>query len=81
MQLDVLLFAAAAQAADSDRVTVEVPDGATAGEVFDALSKQFPPLSRLIPSCRLAVDCTYVESEDTVAPEAEVALIPPVSGG
>lgn len=46
-----------------------------------ALGQQYPELRLLLPSCRLAVDCEYVGPEVGVAQDAEVALIPPVSGG
>ena len=81
MHLDVLLFAAARQMANSDHVTIEVGDKATAADVLQALGRQHPQLDGLLPSCRLAVDCTYVDSENPITPDSEIALIPPVSGG
>lgn len=53
----------------------------TVGCILQALTQQYPELQPLLPSCRIAVDCEYVGSEASVSPEAEVALIPPVSGG
>ena len=81
MQRDVLLFAGAKQVVDSDRVTVELPDRATAADVLAALGEQHPQLGKMLPACRLAVDCTYVGSDDLIPEDSEVALIPPVSGG
>ena len=54
---------------------------ATVLEVMEALAMQFPVLKDLLPSCRIAVDCEYVGTETPITPGAEVALIPPVSGG
>ena len=56
-------------------------ESATVDELMNALATQFPVLQALLPSCRIAVDCEYVGTETRIAPGAEVALIPPVSGG
>ena len=49
--------------------------------IRQALTQQFPELKPLLPSCRIAVDCEYVGPDASVPSGAEVALIPPVSGG
>ena len=49
--------------------------------IRQALTQQFPELQPLLPSCRIAVDCEYVGPDASVPSGAEVALIPPVSGG
>lgn len=82
MQFEVRLFAAAREAAGCDMIRVEVDEPARAQDVIDAVSRQLPQLSGLLPACRLAVDCHYVTLEAPVAVSAgEIALIPPVSGG
>ncbi|MEM1069648.1 MAG: MoaD/ThiS family protein [Planctomycetota bacterium] len=81
MQLNVLLFAGAKEAAGSDHVTIHTHGEPTASEVLKALEQQHPALSDLLPSCRLAVGNNYVDSDHTVTANDELALIPPVSGG
>lgn len=82
MQRDILLFAGAKQAVGRDTVTIEVPDDSTAADILAALAAQYSELASLLPSSRLAVDSTYVSTDAAViAPDSEVALIPPVSGG
>ncbi len=81
MQIRVLLFAAAKEAARTDSVSVEVADRATAADVVDALGLELPQLKPLLPSCRVAVDCCYVAEDVVVSSDSEIALIPPVSGG
>jgi len=49
--------------------------------IRQALTQQCPELKSLLPSCRIAVDCEYVGPDASVPLGAEVALIPPVSGG
>lgn len=77
----VLLFAAAAELAACDALAVEVPAPVTAEAVLDAIAEQVPALSQLLPACRLAVDQVFVTSDFPIRSDAELALIPPVSGG
>jgi len=49
--------------------------------IIKALTQQYPELKQLLPSCRIAVNCQYVGPDASVPLGAEVALIPPVSGG
>ncbi len=78
---EVLLFAAAAELASADAVTVELRSPATAATVLAALTAQVPELASLLPACRLAVDQAFVPADFSIPPDAELALIPPVSGG
>jgi molybdopterin converting factor small subunit len=77
----VLLFAAAAELAGCDALAVEVPPPVTAGAVMAAIGEQTPQLSDLLPACRLVVDQAFVSPEFPIDAKAELALIPPVSGG
>jgi molybdopterin converting factor subunit 1 len=81
MQLEVLLFAAARDAAGNDSIRIDVAHDASASDVIEAIGHRVPELSRLLPSCRLAVDCSYVTADTMVPANSEIALIPPVSGG
>jgi len=81
MQIEVLLFAAARDAAGSESIRVDVDDDARAGDVIEAIGLQLPELAGLLPSCRLALDCCYVSGDAAVSADSEIALIPPVSGG
>jgi len=77
----VLLFAGLAEAVG--RREVELPeDGAveaTVDEVVARLRESFPALTGHV--FRVAVDRRYARGDELVAAGAEVALIPPVSGG
>ncbi len=78
MRLRVRLFGAAAEAAAAPRLWLEVPDGATVAQVRSALRD---PLGPLVERCAIAVDRRLAGPGEVVAPGAEVALLPPVSGG
>jgi len=75
------MFAALRQTLGSDRVEVELPEGATIAHLRRRLAEQFPQLSNLTPSMMFAVDTQYADDGAEIAPGADVACIPPVSGG
>ncbi len=77
----VLLFAGARALAETDQLEVALTEGATAGEILAAIGETTPALGGLLPSCRLAVDRRYAAASEVVPSDAELALIPPVSGG
>jgi molybdopterin synthase sulfur carrier subunit len=81
MQLPILLFAGAKQIANTDQIFIEVPQPVTAGEILQRIADSMPELRGLASHSRLAVNGRYVTSQTIVETTAELALIPPVSGG
>jgi molybdopterin synthase catalytic subunit len=81
MKVRVKLFAVAKQRVGSGAIDVELPDGATVRQLRGALVEQFPPLADVVPHVRFAVNSEYASDAAPVPLAAEVAMIPPVSGG
>ena len=81
MKVQVRLFAAARQVAGRDSVGVELPDGATVAQLRRHLQLQLPHLSVLLRQATFAVDAEYSPDTSKIPPHAEIACIPPVSGG
>ena len=81
MNVRVRLFAAARQAADREWVDLELPPGATVGELRNRLGIRVPQLSSLMDQMMFAVARQYARDNAVIPPGAEVACIPPVSGG
>lgn len=81
MTLSIKLFAVARQRAGADAVAVELPAGATVRDLRHALVEQHPPLADVLRHARLAVDNEYAADDQPLRPNAEIAVIPPVSGG
>jgi molybdopterin converting factor subunit 1 len=81
MQVTVQLFARARDLAGADIVKVDVADGGTVGDLRKCLSKSYPKLSNLLQHSALAVDNEYAADSLPLPAGAEVALLPPVSGG
>ncbi|HET6327739.1 MAG TPA: MoaD/ThiS family protein [Planctomycetaceae bacterium] len=81
MKLDVRLFARARDAAGAERVTVELPEGASVADLRAALAAQSANLGALVPCLLFAVGTDYADDRVQLSPEADVACFPPVSGG
>ncbi|MBL9103697.1 MAG: molybdenum cofactor biosynthesis protein MoaE [Myxococcales bacterium] len=81
MTVRVLLFAGLRERLRRDHVDLELRDGASVGELLAALASSYPAAAPLLPPCRVAVDHTFVAADHAVPAGAEVAIIPPVSGG
>jgi molybdopterin converting factor small subunit len=81
MTVRVRLFARARDLAGADVVSVELPPGASVADLRTALGEACPSLGPLLPRSAVAVNEEFA-GDDTVIPAgAEVALLPPVSGG
>ena len=75
----IRLFAGAREAAGTDRSVV---DGATVGAVLDAAVDRFGPgFAAVLASCKIWVNGEPADRDDALAPDDEVAVLPPVSGG
>lgn len=75
------LFALAKERAGQPSIEIDLPESATVGDLKRALAEQYPRLTPLLPSLRIAVDSEYATDEILINTNAELAAIPPVSGG
>ena len=76
VKVRVRLFAALRESAGSGSLEIDVPDGATVGDVWPRLELGNEPAGLLYARNRV-----YVERTDALEAGDEVAVIPPVSGG
>ncbi len=81
MKISVRLFAVARQIAAREAVEVELPEHATIGDLRRQLAAEVPELSGFLGPMLFAVNASYVDDPTPVPAGAEVACIPPVSGG
>lgn len=80
MLVSVRLFAGLRERAGTDRLEVELPDGARVADVLAAMAAT--PVGALRPrECVVAVNREYADADAPVRAGDEVALVPPVSGG
>ena len=81
MKITVKLFAVARQRAGCEAIEVELPEPPTVGNLRVALVEQHPSLANILPHARFAIDSEYTSDQAVVPQSAEIAIIPPVSGG
>ncbi|MBI5710840.1 MAG: MoaD/ThiS family protein [Candidatus Eisenbacteria bacterium] len=81
MTVTVLFFAQARERAGRASVALELPEGSGVSEALAALRRDYPALEPLWPHLAVAVDGCLAPAGGTLAPGAELALLPPVSGG
>jgi len=81
VRVDVKLFALARDRAGVPSLAVDLPEPATVADLRRSLAVACPALAPLLPSLMIAVDSDYADDARAIPPGAEVAAIPPVSGG
>jgi molybdopterin converting factor subunit 1 len=81
LQVTIKLFALARQRLGSSEVTLEVPEPATVARLRQVLAMAHPELAPIVPALLIAVAAEYARDETLIPAGAEVAAIPPVSGG
>ena len=81
MTIQILLFATLKDAAPGGQLEIEVPDGARVSDVWEAAIARAPQLEKWRQHARVAVNQSYADDDEIVPAGAEIALIPPVSGG
>lgn len=81
MQVSVRLFATLRQIAGWNQRIFEVRDGASVGDVIEAVDQYVPQLGIRRRTVYIAVNQEYARPEYQLQERDEVAIFPPVSGG
>lgn len=81
MKIRLLAFASAGDALGASEMDLEMPDGSRVADLRQRLERDHPRLAPLWPRLAIAVDGRVVPPEAPLTDGAEVALLPPVSGG
>ena len=78
--LTIMLFAGVAELAGQRELSLAWAGG-TAADLRSHLQQHLPAAASLLSRCAIAVGERYCLDEEPVLPGADVAVIPPVSGG
>jgi molybdopterin converting factor subunit 1 len=81
MKISVRLFARAKDLAQAETIVIDVPSGATVGDLRHCMAQTCPALAGILKRSAWAVNDEFASDDRTVPMGAEVALLPPVSGG
>ena len=81
MQVGVRLFGALREEAGSDRIDLELPEGACAGDARKEVAERLGAAADLGERLRISVNLEFTTEGHVLAAGDEVALLPPVAGG
>ena len=81
MLFDVRLFALYRERAGASMVVVDLPEGASVGDLTAAVRVVHPQLAPPEVRIVVAVNAEYADDDQLLQAGDEVCLIPPVSGG
>ena len=81
MKVEVKLFARARELAGTQRVSIDLSEGATVAELKQTLGEQSPNLRPLLPHLLVALGTDYATDDAQIREGTEGACFPPVSGG
>jgi molybdopterin converting factor subunit 1 len=81
MRVTLKLFAAARDAVGQGDVVIAVPDLATIADVRRVLGETYPQVQGLVERAMFAVNARYARDDEVIDEIADIACIPPVSGG
>ena len=81
MNVTVLLFAQARDRAGRGRVDLNMEPGSRVSDALREIARAHPGLEPLWPHLAVAVNGELASPDVTLADGAELALLPPVSGG
>jgi molybdopterin converting factor subunit 1 len=81
MIVRVHLFARAKDLAGTALVTLDLAASASVADLRRRLAQQYPALAPLLEHSALAVNQEFAPDELLLPDNAEIALLPPVSGG
>ncbi len=81
MTVFIRLFASARDAVGASELSLDVTERETVGRLIAMLAGRYPNLRPMVPFLRVAVNAEYATPETIIGEDAEVAVMPPVSGG
>ena len=81
MEVSLRLFAGLHDLVGRRDIRIDLRDGATVNDLKERIAAEFPNVRPLLTTLVCAIDDEYVAADHALHDGAEVALIPPVSGG
>jgi molybdopterin converting factor subunit 1 len=81
MRVSLRLFAGLKDVVGRREMDMDVAEGSTVEDLKERLAVEYPGIRPLLRTLVFAIDDEYVSFEEKLRDGAEVALIPPVSGG
>lgn len=81
MKLTLRLFALAKDLVGQETLSLTVPEPCTVAELRALILEEHPELKEILSRCAIAVDSDFASEDLPLQEGAEIAILPPVSGG
>ena len=81
IKVQVRVFASLRQVLGTPSLAVSLPAGATVADLIERLSRDYPAAGPHLTRALVAINQDYADRSRLLAPDDEVAVFPPVSGG
>lgn len=81
MNIKILVFAHLKEVLGFEEVQWEVSEGISSKDLFDQLESKYPVVKDHRKHLKMAMNGEYIQSNDRIVDNAEIAIFPPVSGG
>jgi molybdopterin synthase catalytic subunit len=81
MQIKIQAYARFREIVGEDEVVLDMPEGATAGEVIARLVDDYPDLEQYRDAILISVNREYTARSDMLSDGDICVIFPPVSGG
>jgi len=81
MKVRAQFFAQLRDVSGVPEMTLELPEGATVGDLLLALYKENPALCKWDKSILIGAGVEFVERDYALRPKEDIAIMPPVQGG
>ena len=81
MHITIRFFASLRDATGTTQSTLDIPEGATIGDLVNRLLVDYPALEGHQSSWHFAVNQTHADQDTPLGPGDQVAIFPYVAGG
>ena len=81
MKIELRLFAGIRDEIGTDVLQLELAEPATVSALRRQLDASYPAISSVLRHSNFAIDQSYADEDEVIPVDANVACIPPVSGG
>jgi molybdopterin synthase sulfur carrier subunit len=81
MKLNIRLFASLKELIGGSQVSLELKDPCTVSDLLSELFQIYPSVQSFSKAILVSINQEYADPSQPIAPQDEIALFPPVSGG
>ncbi|HSU85223.1 MAG TPA: MoaD/ThiS family protein [Chthoniobacterales bacterium] len=81
MRCTVQFFSQLKEIAGASEISLDLPDGASVAELLGRLYRDYPKLAQWDRNLLIGIGLDFVERDQRILPNDQIAIMPPVQGG